>query len=178
MWAQGSITIPVTDRKSSTTRSSYYFSLTKIQWPRVKYSRNLTRLNEFYSRPRGVPVSLETKVWSTVGFEGKAHSHVTVIHLKHTHTHTNTPQVNDTLWSNVLHFLVEIRHFRSQLHKYSKGNTKWCSAIIAATNAIFDKYILLTCCFIVRDTDSFLSVALVNSDSALYWKVSGVLADY
>lgn len=62
----------------------------ECQQSRGKCSRSLTGLNGFDSRPCGVPMSLETKVWSAVGFKSKAHSHVTVIHLKHTHTHRHT----------------------------------------------------------------------------------------
>lgn len=66
-------------------------------------------MNEFDSRPRGVPLSLEPKVWSAVGFKSQADSHVTVIHLKHTHTKGDTPRLN------VPCFLVETGYDRGQL---------------------------------------------------------------
>lgn len=60
----------------------------KFRAAEVKRASVLTRLDECDSQPRRVPPSLESKVGSAVGFECKAHSHVTVIHLTHTHAHT------------------------------------------------------------------------------------------
>lgn len=64
----------------------------KFRAAEVKRASVLTRLDECDSQPRRVPPSLESKVGSAVGFECKAHSHVTVIHLTHTHTNKVTPQ--------------------------------------------------------------------------------------